>query len=164
MRLLEFTNDFSPLLKEFWAQTSPADIEYYCTQNHCQYASADLIRFLESKGIHNAELVRTGSLVNGKKSKGWIKVDKPDTHYDALTTEDILTMQHQDLNPRKLRDRITYINSSPELQEEFTWIPHSWTELRGEILDPSGFLPDGQGQFDKFVTNKTNLSSRYFYF
>lgn len=42
-------------------------------------------------------------------------------------------------------------------------IPHSWVEFRGEILDPSGFTPEGDGQFDKLIQTKDPMErkSRY---
>lgn len=39
-------------------------------------------------------------------------------------------------------------------------IPHSWVELRGEILDPSGFLPDGSGQFDNLIKTENSMERK----
>ncbi len=167
MRLFELTQttQFDPLLVEFWEQTPQHILKIYFTQNNCGFASAEFIRFLEGKGINTADIVRTGSIKNGQWKDGWMQCDKPDLHYDALTRDNIAEMQSQKLNPRSKEDRITYINSTPELFKEFCMIPHSWCELKGKILDPSGFYINGRsGQFDKFVLDKSNLSSRYHIF
>lgn len=167
MRLFEFTQpSFSPLLAEFWQWNNKAQLKWYMTQNNCHGASMDLERWLsDHKGINYAETIPVGRIVAGKKKFGWIKVDLPDTHADALTKEDVAAMKEQGLAPRNKEDRIKYINSSPELYEEFCWIPHSWVEARGEILDPSGFYIDSKsGQFDKFVNDHNNLKARYHYF
>lgn len=164
MRILEISNpsNIDPLLVEFWSTKQPAMLKYYFTQNNCQMASVDFIAFLESKGIMNAEVVKVGWIKGGTKIDGWFKADIPDLHKDALTKQDIIAMREQGLNPGSKEDRKTYIYSSEELLEDFKMIPHSWVELRGKILDPSGFYTDSKsGQFDKWVTNKNNLSSRY---
>jgi hypothetical protein len=88
----------------------------------------------------------------------------PDLTYDALERKDLLVMREQGLNPRSKPDRVAYIQNN-NLEEDFKWIPHSWVEIRGQILDPSGFYIDGRsGQFDRMVTDKNNLSDRYQYF
>jgi hypothetical protein len=163
VRLFELqSTQFDPLLIEFWEQTPPHILKQYFIQNNCGYASAEFIRFLESKGINNAETISTGRIRNGQWQDGWIQCDKPDLHYDALTQSNIADMQVQGLKPRSREDRIQYINSTPELFKEFCMIPHSWVELKGKILDPSGFYINGRsGQFDKFITDKSNLASRY---
>lgn len=165
MRLFEIAPaNFDPLLIEFWRQASPEQMKYYFVQDNCYGASQDFNAFLESKGIMTAELVPIGQIVGGKKSKGWIKVDVPDTSLDAFTRDDIAKCKAQGLDPRKKPDRVAYITNN-NLQEEFMWIPHSWVEIRGKILDPSGFYVDGKsGQFDRMVQNKTNLAGRYQYF
>ena len=167
MRLheLSMSSAFDPLLVEFWQTKSPAMLKYYFTQNNCQVASADFVTFLEGKGIMTAEVVKIGWMVGNRKTNGWFQADTPDLHKDALTKNDIATMREQGLNPASKEDRKIYIYSSPELLEDFKLIPHSWVELKGNILDPSGFYIDGKsGQFDKWVTNKTNLLPRYHYF
>lgn len=167
MRLheLSLSPTFDPLLVEFWQTKSPAMLKYYFTQNNCQAASADFNTFLESKGIMTAEINKIGWITGGKKTNGWFHADIPDLHKDALTKNDILSMREQGLNPNGKEDRKNYIYSTPELLEDFKLIPHSWVELKGKILDPSGFYIDGKsGQFDKWVTTKTNLSPRYHYF
>jgi len=166
MRLFEIAESrFDPLLIEFWKQASPQQLNYYFVQDNCFGASQDFIAFLENRGIGNAEIVPIGRVSNGKKQYGWFHADEPDLHIDALESKDKLAMKYLGLDPRKKPDRLTYINSDPAIREEFTWIPHSWVELRGQILDPSGFYIDGKnGQFDRMVSDKTNLSQRYQYF
>lgn len=164
MRLFELQaqTNFDPLLIEFWEQTSPHILKIFFVQNNCGYASAELVRFLEGKGINAAEVISTGRIRNGVWQDGWIRCDKPDLHYDALTQDNIAEMQSQGLKPHSKEDRIAYINSTEELYKEFCLIPHSWVELKGKILDPSGFYINGRsGQFDKFIVDKSNLSSRY---
>jgi hypothetical protein len=152
------------LLVEFWQQATPEQMKYYFVQDNCYGASQDFVEFLESKGIMNAEAVPIGRILNGKKTKGWIKVDVPDTSIDAFTNNDIAQAKAQGFDVRKKEGRIAYIQQN-NLTEEFCWIPHSWVEIRGRILDPSGFYIDGKsGQFDRFVKDKTNLASRYQYF
>lgn len=165
MRIYEISStQFDPLLLEFWRTRTPEQLKYYFVQNNCHGASLDLLDFLESKGIGNAEIVPCGRIANGKKSFGWLYADVPDLTYYALMKTDIDTMHQQGLDPRKKTDRVTYIRNN-DLEEEFKWIPHSWVELRGAILDPSGFYIDGRsGQFDKVVNNKSNLAERYRYF
>jgi hypothetical protein len=166
MRLYEIDGTkFDPLLVEFWRQATPQDLNYYFVQDNCYGASQAFNEFLESRGIGNAEIVPIGRVNNGRKQFGWFYADEPDLHIDALETKDKLAMKHQGSDPRKKPDRIKYINSDPAILEEFRWIPHSWVELRGQILDPSGFYIDGRsGQFDRMVHNKSNLAQRYRYF
>ena len=166
MKIFEVTgSQFDPLLIAFWKQATPDQLAYYFVQDNCYGASQDFITFLENQGIGNAEIVPIGRVSNGKKQYGWFHADEPDLHIDALETKDKVAMKQLGLDPRKKTDRIKYINSDPAIREEFTWIPHSWVEVRGQILDPSGFYPDGRsGQFDRMVSNRANLSSRYQYF
>ena len=165
MRLYELDNkNFDPLLLEFWKQATPDQLRYYFVQDNCFGASQDFIAFLENKGIGNAEIVPIGRVSNGKKQFGWFRADVPDLHVDALEPKDKMAMKEQGLDYRKKDHRAKYIQDN-NLTEEFSWIPHSWVELRGQILDPSGFYPDGKnGQFDLMVQDKTNLASRYQYF
>jgi hypothetical protein len=161
---IESRNNFNSLLIEFWKTSTPEQMKYYFVQDNCYGASQDFNEFLESKRIMNGEIIPIGRMISGKKTKGWIKVDVPDTSLDAFTKEDITKARAQGLDPRKKQDRVLYITNN-NLQEEFTWIPHSWVEIRGEILDPSGFYLDGKsGQFDRMIKDKSNLKSRYHYF
>jgi hypothetical protein len=166
MKIFELAGSkIDPLLIEFWKQANPMQLNYYFVQDNCYGASQDFISFLENKGIGNAEIVPIGRVSNGKKQYGWFHADEPDLHIDALETKDKQAMKQLGLDPRKKSDRIKYINSDPEIREDFKWIPHSWVELRGQILDPSGFYFDGKsGQFDRMVNDKSNLSSRYRFF
>jgi hypothetical protein len=165
MRLYELDNkNFDPLLLEFWQQATPEQLRYYFVQDNCFGASQDFIAFLENKGIGNAEIVPIGRVSNGKKQFGWFHADIADLDVDALEPKDKISMREQGLDYRKKDHRAKYIQDN-NLTEEFSWIPHSWIELRGQILDPSGFYPDGQsGQFDRMVQDKSNLASRYQYF
>lgn len=166
MRLFEIAPaNFDPLLIEFWRQATPEQMKYYFVQDNCYGASQDFVEFLDTKGLGGyAEIVPIGRIINGKKTKGWFKADVPDTTLDAFTKDDIAQAKAQGFDVRKKDGRIAYIQQN-NLVEEFCWIPHSWVELKGNILDPSGFFTDGKsGQFDRFVTDKTNLASRYQYF
>ena len=165
MRLYELANkNFDPLLLEFWKQATPDQLRYYFVQDNCFGASQDFIAFLENKGIGNAEIVPIGRVSNGKKQYGWFHADIADLDVDALEPKDKMSMREQGLDYRKKDHRAKYIQDN-NLTEEFSWIPHSWVELRGQILDPSGFYVDGKnGQFDLMVQDKTNLASRYQYF
>ncbi len=165
MRLYEITKtSINPLLIEFWKTASPGQLKNWFTINGCYEAASRFNEFLESKGIMYGEVIQIGTIRNGKKSQGWFHADIPDTHHDALTADDIKAMRKADLNPHDEADRVEYITSN-DLEEEFKWIPHSWVELRGEILDPSGFYVDGKsGQFDQLVKDKSNLADRYRYF
>lgn len=165
MRLYELDNkNFDPLLLEFWKQATPDQLRYYFVQDNCFGASQDFIAFLENKGIGNAEIVPIGRVSNSKKQFGWFRADVPDLHVDALEPKDKMSMREQGLDYRKKDHRAKYIQDN-NLTDEFSWIPHSWVELRGQILDPSGFYPDSKsGQFDLMVQDKGNLASRYQYF
>lgn len=165
MRLFEIAgNEFDPILVDFWRQSKPEALRYYFVQDNCFGASQDLEKYLESRGIGFGEIIPIGRIVNGKKKGGWFKTDVPDLHVDALEPNDRVQMKAQGLDYRKQSDRVKYITNNG-LEEEFSWIPHSWIEVRGKILDPSGFYIDGKsGQFDRMVTNKSNLASRYHYF
>jgi hypothetical protein len=123
------------------------------------------VKFLDSKGLGGpAEIVPIGRVVNGDKKRGWFRADVPDTTLDAFTKDDISRAKSQGYDVRKKDGRVAYIQQN-NLVEEFCWIPHSWVEIRGKILDPSGFYIDGKsGQFDRMVQDKTNLSQRYQYF
>jgi hypothetical protein len=161
MRLFEFTQPFDPLLVDFWKQATPEQLKYYFVQDNCFGASQDFEDFLSNQGYGNAEIIPIGRVHNGRKTGGWIFVDVADTSIDALEPKDVMAMREQQLDPRKKADRIAYIKNN-NLEEEFRWIPHSWVEIRGRILDPSGFYINGKsGQFDRMVKDKTNLSSRY---
>ena len=156
--------DFHPLLREFWSTRTPEQLSYYFIQDNCYGASQDFAEFLETKGIMNSDIIPIGRVVGGKKKQGWFKADVPDTTLDAFTKDDIAQAKAQGLDVRKKADRVAYIKNN-NLEEEFMWIPHSWVEVRGSILDPSGFYVDGKsGQFDRLVTSKANLNDRYRYF
>lgn len=165
MRLHEISSTkFDPLLVEFWKKSTPDQLKRWFTINGCYDAALHFNDFLESKGIMWGDVIKIGTMRNGRKSGGWFHADLPDTDQDALTPEDAKAMAKQGLDPRKLDDRVRYIRDNG-LEDEFKWIPHSWVELRGEILDPSGFYLDGtSGQFDRLVKDKTNLTDRYRYF
>ena len=165
MRIYEISGqNFDHLLVEFWRTRKPDQLQYYFIQNNCYGASQDLNEFLEKQGIGNAEIIPIGRISNGRKHFGWFYADVPDLSYDALERKDIVAMREQGLNPRNKQDRISYIRNN-DLEEDFKWIPHSWIELQGTILDPSGFYIDGRsGQFDKLVKDKSNLAARYRYF
>ena len=165
MRLIEVTNShINTLLIDFWRQSSDMQLKYYFVQDNCFGASQDFEEFLNKQGIGFGEIVPIGRIVNGKKQGGWFKADVPDLHIDALETKDRIAMKNQGLDYRKKSDRQAYITNN-HLEDEFSWIPHSWVELKGQVLDPSGFYIDGKsGQFDRMVNNKSNLSNRYHYF
>ena len=163
MRFTEITQGFDPLLVEFWSGKSPEKLKAYATRGGCGEAAADFLAFLEDKGIMNAEIIPTGYISGGKKKKGWFRSDVPDSDQDAFTREDVIRMRYQDLNFRKKRDRLAYIKNNG-LEEEFSMIPHAWVEIRDRILDPSGFMPNGEGQFDKLVRSGEMIQDRYQYF
>jgi hypothetical protein len=160
---------FDPLLIEFWRQQSQDKLDQYFTTDGCISASQNFLEFLDTKGLSGfAEIIPIGYIIttNGKqiKAQGWFHLDHPVLTPDALTSHDIRQMRSTGLNPKKRKDRKTYIYQN-NLEEEFRWVPHSWVELRGRILDPSGFYIDGEsGQFDRLVENKSNLTERYRYF
>jgi hypothetical protein len=155
----------SDLLKEFWNECENR-LEVYFERGGCGIAARDLSEFLYGKQINN-EIVKTGFIdKNGVKRKGWFQIDEPEYNYDALTQSDISKMKGMRLNPKSKLDIKTYAEQSG-LVEDFKLIPHSWVEVNGNILDPSGFYLDGEsGQFDKLVQDKSyeNLKDRYMYF
>ena len=163
MRLFEMTGSFDPLLLDFWKNTSEARLRAYATRGGCGAAAQAFLEFLEDQGIMVAEIIPTGYIAGGKKKKGWFLADVPDTDVDAFTREELLSMKYQGLDPKKRSDRLAYITNNG-LEEEFRWIPHAWVEIRDRVLDPSGFLPDGSGQFDGLVKSRDGVQSRYQYF
>jgi len=164
MRLLEIETNFDPLLIEFW-KTHHTNLNHYFDRGGCGAASADLIQWLEDqKGIQTAELARTGIIKGDKKLKGWFRADVPDLAIDSFTNQELAAMKKQGLNSNKKSDRILFVKNN-NLEDEMKWIPHSWVELQGKILDPSGFYIDGKsGQFDKMVKNKLAVADRYNWF
>jgi len=166
MKLFEIAGiDFNPLLLEFWKQCTPEQLKLYFVQDNCFAASQDLEDYLfKQKRIGNAELIPVGHIVNGVKKLGWFRTDIPDTSINGFDKKDLSAMRSQNLDYKNEHDRITYIKLN-NLSDEFSWIPHSWIEIRGTILDPSGFYIDGKsGQFDRMVRDKSDILSRYKYF
>jgi len=165
MRLFEIARmNFDPLLIDFWRQSTPKALDHYFVQDNCIDASQDFEQYLVGRGIGFGEIVPIGRMVNGKKKAGWFRADRPNLGIDALDSGDMVAMKQQGLDYRKQSDRMTYITNN-DLEDEFKWIPHSWVELRGKILDPSGFYIDGRsGQFDRMVNDKSNPADRYQYF
>lgn len=166
MKIFEIAGvQFDPKLIEFWKQATPEQMKYYFIQDNCYGASQDFESFLHEKyGIGNAEIVPIGRKTGNQLRFGWFKTDLPDLHEDALESKDRTAMREQGLNPRSKVDRAKYIEAN-NLTEEFCLIPHSWVEIRGQILDPSGFYIDGKsGQFDRLVLDKQNLAARYQYY
>jgi hypothetical protein len=150
---------FDPLLIDFW-KSNEDKVKYYCMRDNCGIASVDLLEWLEEKGIGTAERIPSGYIKNRKKIGGFIQVDKISYSKDDFTKEELQDMKGKGYNPIKLEDRKRYARDTG-IEEELQFIPHSWVEYKGKILDPSGFLPDGSGQFDKMVTNKENIQERY---
>ncbi len=100
MRLREINGTkFDPLIVEFWRQATPEQLNYYFVQDNCYGASQDFIKFLENRGISNAEIIPIGRISNGQKQFGWFYADEPDLHIGALETKDKLTMKHKGLDP-----------------------------------------------------------------
>lgn len=163
MKLFEVTGSFDPLLMRFWKNAGDELVQRYATRGGCGAAARDFLEFLEAQGIMTAEMIPAGRIVKGAKKQGWFYTDIPDTDMDAFTREDLMRMKYQGLDPRKRKDRLSYIKNNG-LEEEFRWIPHAWVEIRDRILDPSGFLPNGGGGFDGMVKEKTGLHRRYQYF
>jgi len=170
MRLFEIEkNKFHPYLVEFWRSLSPRDLSYYLTRDNCYEASEAFAEWVSANNNENMiDVIPMGRLLNNhgtnKMIRGWFKADTPDLSLDALSPIDEKKMIDLNLNPFSDDDRLQYITDN-NLEEEFSMIPHSWTELHGEILDPSGFYVDGKsGQFDTLVNDKSQIASRYHYF
>jgi hypothetical protein len=153
----------SNLLREFW-QKHNEHLTRYFDRGGCGIASKDLSEFLYSKKINN-EIIITGYIDKHRlKQQGWFKIDNPEYKFESLTPNDIRKMYDSQLNPKEPSDIQKYAEDN-NLIEEFKLIPHSWVEVRGVILDPSGFYIDGKsGQFDKLVQNKEMISKKYLYF
>lgn len=173
MRLFEITqpSSFHPLLLKFWKSCSQNDLTEYFVLGNCFEASKDLSHWLYFKAnMGRGEVIKIGYLTKktGQLKQGWIQTDVVQHEYDDFHSYDFDRMYEQNLDPRKEKDRLAYIKNN-NLEEKFKMIPHSWVEVRSNtgilILDPSGFYIDGvSGQFDKMVTDKSNLQSRYHYF
>jgi hypothetical protein len=163
MRLIEIAQGFDPLLLEFWETAGDKRLSIYATRGGCGGAASDFLEFLESRGIVTAEVIPAGHMRGGKKAKGWFRTDVPDLDLDAFTKEELAAMKQHGFNPRKETDRAKYARSE-NMEDQLRWIPHAWVENRGKILDPSGFYPNGQGQFDGLIKDRSNLEDRYQYF
>lgn len=163
MRLFEISQGFDPLLLEFWKTAGDKRLRAYATRGGCGTAAVDFMAFLESQGHMMAEVIPTGFMRGNRKFKGWFRADVPDTDMDAFTKEELAAMKRHGFDPGKRTDRARYARSE-NMEDELKWIPHAWVEYRGKILDPSGFYPNGQGQFDGLVNDRTNMEDRYQYF
>jgi hypothetical protein len=161
---IESRSNFNPLLVEFWKTRTPEQLQHYFKVDNCYDASTDFVEFLDTKRLGGyADIIDTG-YIDAKKHKGWIKVDVPLFDEDSLTDKEIAEMRKLGLNSTNPADIKQYATEK-DIVEELTWIPHSWVELKGKILDPSGFYIDGKsGQFDRLIKDKNNLASRYHYF
>jgi hypothetical protein len=153
----------SDLLEEFW-DTHESYLEIYFERGGCGIAAKDLSDFLYGKKINN-EIIKTGFIDReGAKQLGWFEIDNPEYTYDSLTKADIQKMKESNMDPRKSSDIESYAKEN-DLVDDFKLIPHSWVEVNGVILDPSGFYRDGKsGQFDNLLNNKQILANRYKYF
>jgi hypothetical protein len=150
-----------PLVQEFLNTISSYNKKMYCTRNNCGIASSDLLRWLEKeKKIGTAEIVKTGYIKDDKKFGGWIEVDVIDYSKDSFTKKELDDMMSSGYDTRKESERKRYVKDN-NLENELKYIPHSWVEYRGNILDPSGFMPDGTGQFDNLILNKDSMDKRY---
>jgi len=165
MRLNEIVSSADPKLVKFWQQTDPQTLRAYLQRGGCGAAARDLLDWLESQGIHTAEMAAPGYLDRqGRKKKGWFMVDQPQCDPDAFTADDRASMRQQGFNPSRLKDRTAWMTRNG-LEDDLRWIPHSWVEIGTRILDPSGFMPNGRsGQFDQLVKDKTTVEDRYRYF
>jgi len=163
MRLFEIAQGFDPLLMEFWKLAGDTRLKAYATRGGCGTAANDFMEFLENRGYMMAEVIPTGFMRGGKKLKGWFRADVPDMDMDAFTKEELAAMKRHGFDPRKEQDRAKYARSE-NMEDELKWIPHAWVELRGRVLDPSGFYPNGRGQFDGLVNDRSNMQDRYQYF
>lgn len=163
MKIFELAGSFDPLLLKFWKTIPVEKLTAYATTGGCGAGARDFLNFLHDHGHGFAEMVPAGTIVNGKHKQGWFYVDQPDTSQGAFTNEDIAKMKKQNLNFDKLSDRKKYIINN-NLIEDFKLVPHAWVELKGKILDPSGFYPNGTGGFDGWIKDKINLEDRYRYF
>lgn len=153
---------FHPLLIEFW-QENKDQLSIYNKPGGCGLASSDFLLFLKTrKGIHNANLVKTGYWnKDGEKVGGWVILDNPDYSLSSFTDNEIKQMKEKGYTPNKLQDRKDFVKEV-NMEEDLKMVPHSWIEYQGNILDPSGFLPDGKGQFDNKISSKDK--SRYIKF
>lgn len=147
-RFLKENTTFNKNLIEFW-NTHEGYLKYYFIRGGCGIASRDLSEFLYKKNMNN-EIVKTGYIdTNGFKQNGWFLSDSPEYTPEALTDSDRKTMIDSGFNPKNAKSIKVWVQDNG-LQDEFRLIPHSWVELKNEILDPSGFYIDGKsGQFDK---------------
>ena len=165
MDLFESSPTFNKLLLDFWNSHQFQSTMQQCLQrDNCASTASIFLNFLESKKIGMAELIKTGYIVNGRKVGGWFKTDVPDYSIDSFTPKEIQAMKAEGVNPSDENNRIAFAKKH-NLEDELKLIPHSWIELQGQILDPTGFYKDGvSGQFDKMVHNKSSLADRYYIF
>lgn len=163
--IVEQTNKFDKLLLDFWNTNQFQNTMQQCLKrDNCASTASIFLSFLESKKIGTAELIKTGYIANGRKVGGWFQTDVPDYSLDSFTPTEIAKMKADKFDPSNELDRVEFAKKY-KLEDELKLIPHSWVEIRDQILDPTGFYKDGvSGQFDKLVHNKSNLSNRYHIF
>jgi hypothetical protein len=159
--LFESTLKFAPELIKFWKSHADQLPQYFRGgETGCAEAAQELAQ--ELGGF--AEVVPIGHYAGSKKVGGWIRTDVVQTDLESFTSRELTIMRQQNLDPKNPSDRKKFIENN-NLQDEFMWVPHSWVEIRGQILDPSGFYLDGtSGQFDGMISDKHNLLARYQYF
>lgn len=124
-----------------------------------------LVDFIEKKyNIGVAEVIPTGRMIGKRKVGGWFKTDVPQLDISAFTDQELQAMEAKGYDYKIEADRLAFAKEF-NLLEDLKFIPHSWVEIRGEILDPTGFYKDGMsGQFDQLIKSKANLQARYMYF
>jgi hypothetical protein len=140
---------FNKDLIEFW-NSHQNYLKNYFIRGGCGIAARDLSEFLYDSKKMNNEIIKTGYIdTNGFKQNGWFLSDLPEYTPEALTDSDRKMMIDSGFNPKNKKSIKQWVQDNG-LQDEFRLIPHSWVELKTEILDPSGFYIDGKsGQFDK---------------
>jgi hypothetical protein len=162
--LLETTA--TDILQKFWDAHSDK-LASYRQPGNCTTASRDLEKWLEANypGA-NEGVVPAGVIQSGGKftDGGFIQVDEPQFDKEDLMPWD-KEIKSKGLDINSEVDRKKFV-SEHSIKEQFKLIPHSWVEVSSQkltgkysseplILDPSGFLPDGSGQFDKLIKDKS---------
>lgn len=178
--LTESVEESHKILSDFWDKHKEhlhKGASGYFRQDNCGHASSDLQTHIEKHFPNSTKTdkVKTGSYdhVGNPKEGGFIRVDKPQHGRDDLHPSDIAEMKSKGLDHKNPEHRKKFVTEHPD-KEKFHWVPHSWVtadsrELTGVYskhplrLDPSGFHPSGEGQFDKKIKDKKNAQYKEYH-
>lgn len=123
-QLIENKITLEQLLTQF-NQKYKSSIEYGCIRDNCGIPAIDLELFAKQ---YNYDIPRIN---------GFFKADKPLFLKKDFTPNELKQMKNQGLNPSEYQDRKQFAIQN-NLIDELKFIPHSWNEYNGKIIDLTG--------------------------